>query len=122
MQTLPRPAPGTVTTNTIRVAICGTCGRVIQGPLCSYGCPEDGGPHPHKFHAVYERTEKFLRDESSENGFARPPPLQKTRHYREPIDLLTKVSIEPNKRAKLNTAQRWTTSRDPSCIVLFSSH
>lgn len=60
----PRPEPGTTTVTEIRLRICLGCGCVIDGVGCSYGCPYDDcdeiGPH---FIAVYEHTEKFLRDE-----------------------------------------------------------
>jgi hypothetical protein len=58
-----RPEPGKITTREIRIRVCGKCGYTIDGQLCSDDCEDDGGSHAKMFDAVYERTDKFLRDE-----------------------------------------------------------
>lgn len=62
----PRPATGTVTIKEIRVPICMQCGCIIDIGLCTDSCPLDGGSHTgNTLVAVYERSDKFLRDEKS---------------------------------------------------------
>ena len=61
-----RPEPGSVTIREVKLRICAFCGSsVTETGLCSHECPFDGEPRTHRdyFYAVYERTEKFLRDE-----------------------------------------------------------
>jgi hypothetical protein len=61
-----RPTPGDTTVREIRVRVCSSCGyKVGIGGLCGYGCGEDAEPRTsaNSFIAVYERTDKFLRDE-----------------------------------------------------------
>lgn len=58
------PEPGTVTTQIVKYAVCKNCRAVIMMGLCSRHCPHDG-EHKEGTHviAVYEQTNKFLRDE-----------------------------------------------------------
>lgn len=66
-QSRPRPVPGTVFTQEVRYQICGTCGFIIDAGLCSSECPQDDDAHPDMFEAVYERTDRFIRDEPTSN-------------------------------------------------------
>ncbi len=59
----PRPVPGVCTTTEVRVEICGVCGYQVSHELRSNECPDDGGPHHNVIVAVYERTDRFIRDE-----------------------------------------------------------
>jgi hypothetical protein len=70
MPHLKRPEPGTTTTREIKVRLCAECGNEIdEGGLCDYDCPWDGRTNSERktFVAVYERTDKFLRDEGRES-------------------------------------------------------
>jgi hypothetical protein len=60
-----RPEPGTTTVTEIKVLICARCRCMIDLDLCSPYCELDGAhtKPEHQFYAVYERTDKFLRDE-----------------------------------------------------------
>lgn len=62
----PRPKPGAATVSTIRIPICAECRCVIDDTgLCDPDCRMDAESHRgHMFYAVYERTDKFLRDEA----------------------------------------------------------
>ena len=67
-----RPEPGKVTTREIRVKVCKSCGYAVDDTgLCSGDCDFDAEHHAGEmtrpgtyFHAVYERTDKFIRDEN----------------------------------------------------------
>lgn len=69
----PRPEPGTKTTREIRVCICKSCGYTVSdNGLCDGECKNDADHHRGEltrpvtyFHAVYERTDVFLRDEEA---------------------------------------------------------
>lgn len=65
----PRPEPGTVTNRIARLKICKRCGYLISDTgLCHFECELDVDGHTPKDYvfAVYEVTEKFLRDEPGE--------------------------------------------------------
>lgn len=62
-----RPEPGKITTSTLLVDICTTCGCAISDVgLCSWECPEDGSIRKIVIRAKYERTDKFIGDEQVE--------------------------------------------------------
>ena len=68
----PRPIPGVITEREIIVDVCGECGCVVEHDLCDYGCPYDSAyERPKIIHAVYKRTDTFVRDdvENSPDGF-----------------------------------------------------
>lgn len=59
--------PGDTFVRGIRLKVCRECGCEIDGTgACDYGCKQDYGPHPKGSYVwrVYERTDKFIRDES----------------------------------------------------------
>ena len=60
-----RPEPGATTVREIKVKVCAECGCMLDdtGMLCDYECSQDGDEHKNVITAVYERTDKFLRDE-----------------------------------------------------------
>jgi hypothetical protein len=65
---IPRPTPGQVTEREFVVDVCGECGYVIENGLCDYECPYDGdlAKRPKIIHAVYKRTDVFVRDDVEE--------------------------------------------------------
>lgn len=59
-----RPEPGSIVLTERRYHLCGECGHAVDNGLCSLGCLMDGHSYrPSDFYAVYEATEKFVRDE-----------------------------------------------------------
>ena len=64
---LARPVPGTVTTRVTSIPVCALCHCVIDSDtdMCDYECDYDGDHADPKtyFYAVYEVSEKFIRDE-----------------------------------------------------------
>ncbi len=66
MPDLKRPEPGATTVREIRIRMCSECGSVIgDHGMCGFDCKYDGEVYARReyFTAVYERTDKFLRDE-----------------------------------------------------------
>lgn len=61
-----RPEPGSAAVRELRVPVCTGCGfRIDETGLCDDRCRYDAcslSQRPHLI-AVYERTDKFLRDE-----------------------------------------------------------
>lgn len=64
-----RPFPGKTTEQEISVEVCHQCGYMIDMGMCSFECPYDGEyERPKIIHAIYRRTDVFLRDEIVEQS------------------------------------------------------